>query len=54
LNWAADFSEKGLTQSAGIMANYLYDARKIESNHEAYRGRGRVAISPAVRALLKG
>jgi malonyl-CoA decarboxylase len=34
LNWAADFSEKGLTQSAGIMANYLYDARKIESNHE--------------------
>lgn len=54
LNWAADFSEKGLTQSAGIMANYLYDARKIEANHEAYRGTGRVVMSAAVRGLLKG
>jgi malonyl-CoA decarboxylase len=53
LNWAADISEKGLEQSAGIMANYLYDYREIEENHEAYRSRGRVAASQAVRALLK-
>jgi malonyl-CoA decarboxylase len=53
LNWAADLSERGLAQYAGIMANYLYDARKIESNHEAYQTRGRVMSSKAVKGLLK-
>ena len=53
-NWAADLSERGLAQYAGIMANYLYDARKIESNHEAYQTRGRVMSSKAVKGLLKG
>jgi len=53
LNWAGDISEKGLEQSAGIMANYLYDDRKIEENHEAYRSRGTVASSVSVRTLLK-
>lgn len=54
LNWMADGSNKGLGQSAGIMANYLYDIRRIEENHEAYRGQGRVAASAGVRRLLKG
>jgi malonyl-CoA decarboxylase len=53
VNWAGDITEKGLEQSAGIMANYLYDDRHIERNHEAYRSRGTVATSGAVRALLK-
>ena len=53
LNWAGDISDKGLEQSAGIMANYLYDDREIEANHEAYRSRGAVATGGAVRALLK-
>ncbi len=54
LNWMADLSPKGLAQSAGMMVNYLYDARHIEENHEAYRGEGRVVTSAAVRRLLKG
>ncbi len=54
LNWRGDLSDKGLAQSGGIMANYLYDGRKIDANHEAYRGRGRVAVSSGVRGLLKG
>jgi malonyl-CoA decarboxylase len=54
LNWAADTSGRGSDQSAGIMANYLYDARKIEENHEAYRGAGKVVSSGSVRSLLKG
>ena len=54
LNWAADTSSRGLAQSNGIMVNYLYDSRKIEANHEAYRGKGEVVSSPSVRALLKG
>ena len=54
LNWAGDLSEKGLAQSAGIMVNYLYASGKIEANHEAYWGRGRVVVSPGIRGVLKG
>jgi malonyl-CoA decarboxylase len=53
LNWAADTSGRGSDHSAGIMANYLYDARKIEENHEAYRGEGKVAFSGSVKSLFK-
>jgi malonyl-CoA decarboxylase len=53
LIWGGDRSEKGLAQSAGIMVNYLYDSRKIEENHEAYKGLGEVAVSSSVRNLLK-
>jgi len=54
LNWLADTSEKGLTQSAGMMANYLYRLDDIDDNHEAYAGQGRIAAASAVRALAKG
>jgi malonyl-CoA decarboxylase len=54
LIWAADTSTKGLAQSAGIMVNYLYDPKAIEENHEVYRSGGEVAVSSAVRSLLKG
>ncbi len=52
--WAGDTSEKGLEQSTGLMVNYLYDSRRIEENHEAYKGSGEVAVSPIVKNLLKG
>lgn len=51
LNWLGDVSAKGLRQSAGIMVNYLYRLADIETNHEAYRGEGRVAASAAIRGL---
>ncbi|RPI44616.1 MAG: Malonyl-CoA decarboxylase [Betaproteobacteria bacterium] len=53
LNWLADTSPKGLKQSAGIMVNYLYDPAEIETNHEAYRLHGRVALSSEMRRLLR-
>lgn len=49
LNWLADTSEKGLSQSFGIMVNYLYDPDVIEKNIEAFAGEGRVDASPGVR-----
>ena len=52
LNWAADLSEKGLQQSAGLMVNYLYKLPDIEKNHEAYSGRGVINTSSGVRKLL--
>jgi malonyl-CoA decarboxylase len=36
-----------------MMVNYLYRLDRIETNHEAYRGEGKVASSSAVRHLLR-
>ena len=47
----ADTSAKGLSQSAGIMVNYLYELKNIEEHHEAYADHGEIAISKEVRAL---
>jgi malonyl-CoA decarboxylase len=54
LNWLGDTSGRGLRQSAGLMVNYLYDTRRVEENHEAYRGKGRIVASSQMKALLKG
>jgi malonyl-CoA decarboxylase len=53
LNWLGDTSPRGLTQSAGIMVNYLYEPKDIEQNHEDYAERGTIAAAPAVKKLLK-
>jgi len=53
IHWAADLSEKGLHQSAGLMVNYLYDLASIEENHDAYFDQGEVAISRHVAKWLK-
>ena len=38
--------------SAGLMVNYLYDATRLEVNHERYVERGQIAVSPALSAAL--
>jgi malonyl-CoA decarboxylase len=53
INWLGDTSEKGMTQSFGIMANYIYRPWQIERNHEAYVKKGRVAASARVKELLE-
>ena len=53
INWAGDLSPAGVSQSAGIMVNYLYDLSRIEKNHELYTGQGEITASTAVRRLLK-
>jgi malonyl-CoA decarboxylase len=52
INWAADLSEKGIAQSAGMMVNYLYDNEEIVENHETFVREGKVAFSSSVRTLL--
>lgn len=52
INWAADLSDKGLQQSAGLMVNYLYKLPDIEKNHEIYSGQGEIVVSSGVRRLL--
>ncbi len=53
LNWQADMSERGLEQSNGVMLNYLYDLKTIDSNHESYRAGEEVRASARVKNLLK-
>lgn len=53
LNWLADTSGNGIRQSCGIMVNYVYKLSEIESNHESYKGEGKIKLSSAVRGLVK-
>jgi malonyl-CoA decarboxylase len=52
INWEGDVSERALAQSAGLMVNYRYAPDDIVGNHEAYAGRGEIAISSKVRGTL--
>ena len=53
INLNADMSEKGLTQSYGIMANYLYDLDIVEENHELFFAKKVVPISKEIKSLKK-
>lgn len=48
----ADYSEKGIQQSLGVMVNYLYDLGSIESNHESYASAGFVRFNDKLKPLL--
>ena len=52
INWLSDPSPTGLSQSAGMMVNYVYDEANVVANHEAYVNEGRVAHTRAVASLL--
>lgn len=52
-NWLGDPSPKALSQSAGMMVNYLYEPKQIEQNHEDFVKRGRIAAAGSVRKLLR-
>jgi malonyl-CoA decarboxylase len=53
VNWLANASSRGLSESLGIMVNYVYEPSEIEANHEAYFRDGKVAMSAGVRRLLR-
>jgi malonyl-CoA decarboxylase len=52
MNWLGDRSQRGLGESFGIMANYLYDPRSIEKNHETYVDDHQVVAAARVTRLL--
>ncbi len=51
INWLGDTSEHGLQQSAGIMANYLYELTAFEEHQNDYLRAGHIAVSKGVKAL---
>jgi malonyl-CoA decarboxylase len=52
INWLGNTAPRGMSESYGIMVNYLYDPDSIEANHEAFTRSGAVARSAAVDAML--
>jgi malonyl-CoA decarboxylase len=53
LCWKANATKPGMERSYGLMVNYLYRLDKIEENHEAYTGDGKIKASTNVSRLLK-
>jgi malonyl-CoA decarboxylase len=51
INPRANLSDNGLSQSAGLMVNYLYDLSRVEQAHEDFVG-GQVTFSKAVGKLI--
>ena len=53
VNLNADLSSKGLSQSYGIMANYLYDLDVVEENHELFFKNKIVQTSNLIKSIKK-
>ncbi len=53
INLAGNLSQKGLSESFGLMVNYRYDLPNIEKNHEAYAKEQKIEISQDIKKLLK-
>ena len=53
VNLKADLSKKGLSQSYGVMANYLYDLDVVEENHELFFENKIVQTSSEIKSLIK-
>ena len=53
VNLDADLSEKGLLQSYGVMANYLYDLDVVEENHEIFYKNKVVPVSSEIKSKKK-
>ena len=53
LNWAADTSTKGKRQSFGIMVNYNYNLKEIQSNSSSYESAQSIATSTLIKTILK-
>ncbi len=54
INWLGNTAPRGMRESFGIMANYLYKPDAIAANHEAFVKTGKVARSAEVDAVAAG
>lgn len=53
INLWADPSDKGMSNSWGVMVHYEYHLDYIEINHEAFVSQGKICISPWIKRLTK-
>ncbi|KAK7303343.1 hypothetical protein RJT34_14246 [Clitoria ternatea] len=54
INWMADRSEKGLSQSGGIMVNYVYRLEHIEEYAQSYFSDGKIQASSDLHRCVEG
>ena len=52
VNWPADLSDGAIRRAYGLMINYLYDPRAIETQHETFVRDGTVATGAPLAAVL--
>jgi malonyl-CoA decarboxylase len=52
LYWLADTSARGMRQSFGMMASYLYNLSEVDSNHERFVNDGYIAAARRVRRMV--
>jgi malonyl-CoA decarboxylase len=53
INWLGDPSPGGILQSAGMMANYVYELNDLQRNHELYTRTGEISASGRVERLAR-
>lgn len=53
LHHDADISERGQTQSYGIMVNYLYDRKHLADNHENFVDNGKIQMTSKISDLTR-
>jgi len=51
IHFLADTSDRGMANSYGLMVNYLYILKHIETNHEAFAVRHEIALSGPMNSL---
>jgi malonyl-CoA decarboxylase len=51
ISWLGDVSDKGLSDGAGLVINYLYDLEDIDSNYEKLINDGVVETTASIRRL---
>jgi malonyl-CoA decarboxylase len=47
----ADPSPRGIAQSCGVMVNYRYDLKTVETNHELFAHKREIVTTRAIRSL---
>jgi malonyl-CoA decarboxylase len=50
--WLADTSERGLSQSYGMMVSYRYNPADVDKNHDRFLDGGHIAVARRVQRLL--
>ncbi len=53
LHWWANPTETGWARGVGMMVNYYYEPRAIETNRDRYVQSGRIAVSDAIKRLAE-
>ncbi|QXX73796.1 malonyl-CoA decarboxylase [Methylovirgula sp. HY1] len=53
INFLGDISAKGLSQSHGLLVNYLYALDDIEKNHELFFEHAEIATGAQIRKMLR-